>query len=77
MTRKAKKERKPWQPKLESEPGFNPFASPAAHLEDREPPVLEQELAEEFEAAEEKQEADKAPEAERPQSQGSPAPIKK
>ena len=63
MIRKTRKEGRPWQPRLEAEPVFNPFASLVVRLDEREPPVLEEELAEEFEAAQEKQLADKAPEA--------------
>ncbi|MGB8694660.1 MAG: hypothetical protein WCD08_14235 [Steroidobacteraceae bacterium] len=64
MIRKAKKSGRPWQPRLEAEPVFNPFASLVVRLDEREPPVLEEELAGEFEAAREKQLAYKAPQAE-------------
>jgi hypothetical protein len=60
MIRKAKKVGRPWQPRLEAEPVFNPFASLVVRLDEREPPVLEEELAGEFEAAQERQFADQA-----------------
>ena len=50
MTTKRKDEVKPWQPKMEREPEFNPFANPL----DRElenPPPLEESKSEHGELA--------------------------
>ena len=49
MTTKRKDEVKPWQPKMEREPEFNPFANPL----DRElenPPALEESESEDAES---------------------------
>jgi hypothetical protein len=66
MITKTRKEGRPWQPRLEAEPIFNPFVGLVVRLDEREPPVLEEQLAEEFEAARKEQLANKATQAERP-----------